>query len=258
MAEKKYYWLKMPKGFLGKHYMRIIKAKDNGAELSLFYIWMLTESIDHAGRLRYSDDVAYDVEMLSDASSFSEEIVEEALRLFQRLELIDISEDGTIFMTKGNKMIGSETSAAGRMRRFREKSCVQDSYDDVTQQSQNSDEYIEKEIEKDIDIEKESKKKFSLSDCDFEKAWNNTFELYPKKAAAVIAKQIWMKKIADVVVENQQMVATLIFRATKRYLADYDEKNPDDAEYHKFIPKYGDWLVNDCDYWIQKCEKAKE
>lgn len=30
MAEKKYFWLKMPRNFFEKHYIKILRAKDNG------------------------------------------------------------------------------------------------------------------------------------------------------------------------------------------------------------------------------------
>ena len=68
MAEKKYYWLKLPRNFFGKHYIKILRAKENGELLVLFYMWMLTEAIDHEGRLRYSEDIPYDEEMLAEAS----------------------------------------------------------------------------------------------------------------------------------------------------------------------------------------------
>lgn len=89
-----------------------------------------------------------------------------------------------------------------------------------------------------------------------EQAWIDTFALYPKKSAAVIAKQVWMDKLLDVIESNRKDVAELIYWATKMYLDDYDEKNPDDTT-HRYVPKYSDWLVNDCDYWISEVEKRQ-
>ena len=45
-----------------------------------------------------------------------------------------------------------------------------------------------------------------------------------------------------------------ILKATEAYLSDYQEKNPDDTDF-RYIPKYVDWLKNDCDYWLQIAEK---
>ena len=89
-----------------------------------------------------------------------------------------------------------------------------------------------------------------------EQAWIDTFALYPKKSAAVMAKQVWMDKLIPVIESNRKDVAMLIYQATKMYLDDYDKNNPDD-ENHRYIPKYSDWLVNDCDYWISEVEKSQ-
>ena len=89
-----------------------------------------------------------------------------------------------------------------------------------------------------------------------EQAWIDTFALYPKKSSAVMAKQVWMDKLIPVIESNRKDVAMLIYQATKMYLDDYDKNNPDD-ENHRYIPKYSDWLVNDCDYWNSEVEKSQ-
>ena len=89
-----------------------------------------------------------------------------------------------------------------------------------------------------------------------DQAWIDTFDLYPKKSAAVMAKQVWMDKLIPVIESNRKDVAMLIYQATKMYLDDYDKNNSDD-ENHRYIPKYSDWLVNDCDYWISEVEKSQ-
>ena len=111
MAEKKYYWLKLPRNFFGKHYIKILRAKENGELLVLFYMWMLTEAIDHEGRLRYSEDIPYDEEMLAEASGFALHIVTQALQQFTKLQLVITESDGTLFMPKSIEMIGSESAS---------------------------------------------------------------------------------------------------------------------------------------------------
>lgn len=113
----------------------------------------------------------------------------------------------------------------------------------------------EKEGEEDKDIEKENTKERAIF-FDAEKAWNDTFSLYPKKSSAVMAKNVWMDKLIGVIESNRKDVAKLIYNATKMYLDDYDRNNPED-ENHRYIPKYCDWLVKDCDYWISEVEKKK-
>ena len=107
-------------------------------------------------------------------------------------------------------------------------------------------------------ISNECKKEhvYEKSSFDAEKAWNDTFAIYPKKSEAVIAKQRWMDKLIEVIPKNRKAVAILIYKATKEYLKNHKENNPDDVDF-RYIPKYGDWLVKDCDYWIGLVEKEE-
>lgn len=165
MAEKKYYWLKLPRNFFGKHYIKILRAKENGELLVLFYMWMLTEAIDHEGRLRYSEDIPYDEEMLAEASGFALHIVTQSLQQFTKLQLVITESDGTLFMPKSIEMIGSESASAQRVREYRERKNSKEkkpetventeSNDNVTKcnadvQNSNTEKEIELEIEKDI------------------------------------------------------------------------------------------------------------
>ena len=102
----------------------------------------------------------------------------------------------------------------------------------------------------------EESRQESVAMFNAEQAWVDTFALYPKKSSAVMAKNVWMDKLLGVIDSNRRDVAMLIYHATKMYIDDYDKNNPDD-EKHRFIPKYSDWLVNDCDYWISEVEKKQ-
>ena len=167
MAEKKYYWLKLPRNFFGKHYIKILRAKENGELLVLFYMWMLTEAIDHEGRLRYSEDIPYDEEMLAEASGFALHIVTQALQQFTKLQLVITESDGTLFMPKSIEMIGSESASAQRVREYRERKNSKEKKPETFENTESNDNVtkcnsdvqksnIEKELEK--ELEKENKK----------------------------------------------------------------------------------------------------
>lgn len=171
MAEKKYFWLKLPRNFFDKHYIKALRRKKHddfpevfGNMLVLFYIWMLAESIDHDGRLRYSENKPYDAEILSDVSGFPLHFVTLALPIFTELELVVTESDGTLFLPKSLKMIGSESASAQRVREYREREKDKakkpestentESNNGVTEcnadaQKRNTEKELEKEIEKD-------------------------------------------------------------------------------------------------------------
>lgn len=167
MAEKKYYWLKLPRNFFGKHYIKILRAKENGELLVLFYMWMLTEAIDHKGQLRYSEDIPYDEEMLAEASGFALHIVTQALQQFTKLQLVITESDGTLFMPKSIEMVGSESASAQRVREYRERKNSKEKKPETVENTESNDNVtkcnadvqksnIEKELEK--ELEKENKK----------------------------------------------------------------------------------------------------
>ena len=70
MSDKKYFWLKLPRNFFDKHYVKMLMAKENGVNLTLFYIRLLTESIDHEGKLRYSESTPYNNNSLAEIPVF--------------------------------------------------------------------------------------------------------------------------------------------------------------------------------------------
>ena len=167
MAEKKYYWLKLPRDFFGKHYIKILRAKENGELLVLFYMWMLTEAIDHKGRLRYSEDIPYDEEMLAEASGFALHIVTQALQQLTKLQLVILESDGSLFLPKTADMVGSESGSAQRVREYRERKNSKEKKPETVENTESNDNVtkcnadvqksnIEKELEK--ELEKENKK----------------------------------------------------------------------------------------------------
>lgn len=155
---KKFYWLKLKRDFFKRHDIRIIEEMPNGKEYVLFYLKLLLESIDHEGSLRFSDIIPYNEQMLSVITNTNVDIVRSAMKLFVELRLIEIFDDQTIYMGEVEKMIGSETKSAERMRRLRQRQ--QASLCDTN--VQKSDIEIEKELDKEIRDREESDKDINV------------------------------------------------------------------------------------------------
>lgn len=159
MAEsKKYYWLKLKRDFFKRHDIRIIEEMPNGKDYILFYLKLLLESIDHEGTLRFSDAIPYNEQMLSVVTNTNIDIVRSAMKIFTELNMMEVLDDGTFYMSEVNKMIGSavDNDNANRQRRFREKKkqpLLQNVTDSVTKNNESKS--IEKEQEKETDLELE-------------------------------------------------------------------------------------------------------
>lgn len=90
-----------------------------------------------------------------------------------------------------------------------------------------------------------------------EKAWNDTFSIYPKKEGFATAKQLWMDKLIKVIPQNRKDMAKLIYMAVQAYLEDYRSKQEKEDGY-KFVRRFDKWLTEDCDYWISQVEKGEK
>jgi predicted phage replisome organizer len=151
MAEKKFYWLKLDRNFFKRHDIKIIEAMPNGKDYVLFYMKLLLESIDHEGELRFSDTIPYNESMLATITDTNIDIVRSAIKMFKELDMMQIYDDGTLYMSEINKMIGCETSVAERVRKHRQNQKLLQCNADET----NCNTEKEKDIELEIEIEKE-------------------------------------------------------------------------------------------------------
>lgn len=150
---KKFYWLKLKRDFFKRHDVRIIEEMPNGKDYILFYLKLLLESIDHEGELRFSDTIPYNEQMLSVITNTNVDIVRSAMKVFVELNMIEIFDDKTIYMAEVQKLIGSETAGAERVRKHRQNQRLLQSN---TQETKSN---IEKEIEKEKETELKKEKK---------------------------------------------------------------------------------------------------
>lgn len=177
MAEKnkKYYWLRLKRDFFKRHDIRIIESMPNGKDYILFYLKLLCESVDHEGTLRFNEQIPYNAEMLATITNTNIDVVRSAIKIFCELNMMEIMDDGTFFMSEVEKMIGSANqdehtreSTRLRVQAFRERkkqSQLEDKrysngekrYSNVTCNGEIEIE-LEKELELEKDIEKEKYK----------------------------------------------------------------------------------------------------
>lgn len=164
--QKRYYWLKMPKNFFDRHDTKLIK-KRLGPEALLCYTHLVTESIDHEGQLRFSEDIPYSLDDLADICGTDLEIVEKLFDLLKSKKLIEIWDDGTVYIPFTAGRIGSESESAERVRKYREKKKVLQSNDNVTNsntQVTKCNTELEKELEKELESDNNINSNNSMSE----------------------------------------------------------------------------------------------
>ena len=250
-------WIKLTTDMFDNRKIKHLRKLPAGNDIVLIWVMLLTMAgrCNSGGMIYLTENIPYTPKMLADELGFEENVVVMALKALKELDMITTN---SAYLTipgweeyqsaDGLDKIREQTRK--RVQKHREK--MKQIECNVTVTGCNA---IEREEEKEIDKEKENIKE-SPPMFNAEQAWIDTFALYPKKSSAVMAKNVWMDKLLGVIDSNRRDVAMLIYHATKMYIDDYDKNNPYD-EKHRFIPKYSDWLVNDCDYWISEVEKKQ-
>ena len=160
---KKYYWLKLKEDFFDDDTISWIEEQENGKEYCLFYLKLCLKSLKTNGILIRNVGqmlIPYDVKKLGEITNTPADTVRVAMEVFKNIGLIQILENGEIYMAELKNMVGSETSKAQLMRnkRAREKEARLAAGNNVTKALPNCYTEIEKEIETDIDIETEKEK----------------------------------------------------------------------------------------------------
>ena len=117
----RYYWLKLKRDFFKRHDIQIIEAMPNGKDYILFYLKLLCESVDHDGNLRFSDEIPYNEDMLATITRTNVDVVRSAVKIFTELKMMEVMDDGTLFMSEVTKMLGSETAWAEKKRAYRDR-----------------------------------------------------------------------------------------------------------------------------------------
>lgn len=196
--DKKYYWLKLKRDFFKRHDIRIIEAMPNGKDYILFYLKLLCESVDHEGKLRFSESVPYNAEMLSIITDTNRDTVQAAVDVFVNLGMMEKMDDGTLYMTECQKLIGCETAWAEKKREYREKLALcaplEGQNEDIVQKEKDivlplSDKSKSKSKSKSNNNIVEKSTPVSDYKAEFEEVW----KLYPRKEGKVNAERDYIK-----------------------------------------------------------------
>lgn len=150
---KKYYYLKLKENFFESDEAIILESMPDGYIYSNILLKLYLRSLKNDGLLMFNNLIPYNAQMLATITRHQVGTVEKAIQIFRDLQLIEILDNGAIYMTNIQNFVGKSSTDADRKRIERSK---------VKQIGQMSTKYAEKsppEIEKDkkidINIDKE-------------------------------------------------------------------------------------------------------
>lgn len=195
---KKYYYLKVKDNFFDSDAMIILESLPDGYLYSNILLKLYLRSLKEEGKLMFNNRIPYSSTMLAQVTRHSVGVVEKALNIFKELELVEILDNGAIYMSDIQNFIGESSTEADRIRDYRkriqqEKSIVQ-MYDKCTPEL---DIELDLEIEIDKDnVQPDCTEKVSKADIEdfFERIW----KLYPNKKGKGQVKDTQKKKLHKV------------------------------------------------------------
>ena len=149
---KRYYWLKLPEGFFRQKPIKKLRKIAGGDTYTIIYLKMLLIAMKQDGKIYFEgvEDDFYE-ELALELDEDSENVKVTVLFLIRQglMELVDETE---YRLTECDKMVGSESASAERVRKHREQKALQCNTN-VTGVKHIGNVEIEKEIEKDKDKE---------------------------------------------------------------------------------------------------------
>lgn len=121
MAEKSYYYLKLKDNFFESDEMKVLESLENGYLYSNILLKFYLKSLKNEGRLTFNEFIPYDAKMLATITGHNVDVVEKAIKVFQSMHLIEVLDNGAIYMLDIQQMIGSISSEGIRKAQYREK-----------------------------------------------------------------------------------------------------------------------------------------
>lgn len=155
---EKYYYLRLKEDFFEDDAIQIIEAMPDGYLYCNILLKLYLKSLKFNGKLMFNERIPYNTDVLAVITRHKVGVIEKALEIFKDMGIIDILDNGAMYILDIQNFIGKTSTEADRKRSYREK-IEQEKIEINGQMSgQISDKStleidIEKEIEKKIDKE---------------------------------------------------------------------------------------------------------
>ena len=158
---KKYYYLRLKDNFFDSDELKILESMKDGYLYSNILLKLYLRSLKNDGKLVVNERIPYNAEMLASVTGHQVGTIKQALSMFKELGLIEVLENGAIYMLDIQNFIGKGSTEADRQRLYDRRISEERKQNKLTQLRnleeicKKSTPEIEIELEKDIEIEKE-------------------------------------------------------------------------------------------------------
>lgn len=120
--DTKFYWLQLKEDFFDEDSINWLEEQPNGKEYCLFYLKLCLKSLKTSGiMIRQVGEmlVPYDCKKLSEITNTEVDTVVVAMELLKKIGLIKVLDNGELYLTEIDKMIGSQSIGAFKKQQQR-------------------------------------------------------------------------------------------------------------------------------------------
>ena len=270
----RYFYLMLKENFYDSDDMVLLESMENGYKYSNILLKLYLRSLKDKGKLMYKDRIPYNVEMLAKLTRHDPDTVRRAIEIFKQMGIIEILDNGAIFMVDIENYIGKSSTEADRRRAYdrriaAEKKLLLDSKSNSNEKScdnscEKSHEHIDIELntntnielEQDIDTEIEnniiiSERNDSVSKSQLENEFEMIWKEYPRKQGKTNALKSYIKARKRGIAKEE------IFNGLHNYL-NYIHIEKVKSQY---IKQGSTWFNQECwndDYSIKRKPTTKD
>ena len=150
---QKYYYMRLKEGFFEEDAIKIIESMPDGYLYSNILLKLYLKSLKYNGKLMFNERIPYNPDVLAAITHHQVGTIEKALKLFKEMDLIEILDNGAIYMLDIQNLIGKSSTEAERKKQYRAR--IEAEKAQILGIGQMSG---QKPLEIDIEIEKEKEK----------------------------------------------------------------------------------------------------
>ena len=162
MANRRFYWMKLPSDYFGHLIQKKMRKQPDGAEMQLIYLKLLLYCIDKDAEIIFQGVYDSVEDEIAEEIGEDAEAVKKTLTFLEANKKLERTEHGFI-LPEVLELVGSESVSAERVRRFRERQASQSDGEalqcnaDVTECNADGAQ-CNVDIDKDIDIDQDKDK----------------------------------------------------------------------------------------------------
>lgn len=223
---KKYYYLKLKENFFESDAMIVLESMPDGYLYSNILLKLYLRSLKNEGKLMFNDRIPYNSTILAQVTRHSVGVIEKALQIFKQLELIEILDNGAIYLLDIQEYIGKSSTEADRIRKYRHQIENEKTGNVQMLQQMNYKNTPELEIELEIEREKELETKkekkplkikydtyVSMTEEEYQKLIDQYGEAYIKER--IIDLNLWKGSKGKTTKSDYMTLLTWIRKDTK-------------------------------------------